>query len=34
MTLYDTIFVRRAVRKYDMAPLDEKTLGDIRKWID
>lgn len=34
MTLYETIFVRRAVRKYDMTPLDEKTLGEIRKWID
>lgn len=34
MTLYETIFVRRSVRKYDMTPLDEKTLDDIRKWID
>ncbi len=33
MTLYETIFKRRSVRKYDMTPLDEKTLDDIRAFI-
>ncbi len=33
MTLYETIFKRRSVRKYDMTPLDEKTLDDIREFI-
>ena len=34
MTLYETIFVRRSVRKYDMTPLDEKTLADIGAFLD
>ncbi len=33
MTLYETIFKRRSVRKYDRMPLDEKTLDDIRTFI-
>ncbi|QAA30535.1 nitroreductase family protein [Clostridium manihotivorum] len=31
---YETIFKRKSVRKYDMAPLDEKTLEDVKKFID
>ncbi len=33
MTLYEIIFKRRSVRKYDRTPLDEKTLNDIRAFI-
>ena len=33
MTLYETIFKRRAVRKYDMTSLDEKVLNDICEFI-
>ena len=34
MNLYETIFKRRAVRKYNMAPLDAQTLNDIRMVLD
>jgi len=34
MTLYETIFIRRAVRKYDMTPLDENTLSEIRAYLN
>ena len=34
MTLHDTIFSRRAVRKYDMAPLDASVIADIQSFID
>ena len=34
MTLYETIFLRRAVRKYDMAPLDASIITDIKNFID
>jgi nitroreductase len=34
MTLYETIFVRRSVRKYDKAPLDDETLRGIQKFLD
>jgi hypothetical protein len=33
-TLYETIFKRRAVRDYDMTPLDEETLAKIRAFIN
>ena len=32
--LYETIFKRRAVRKYDMTPLDTETLAAIRRLLD
>jgi len=32
--LYETIFKRRAVRKYNMMPLDVETLSLIRKLLD
>ena len=32
--LYEAIFKRRAVRKYDMTPLDAETLSAIRKLLD
>jgi hypothetical protein len=34
MTLYETIFLRRSVRKFDMTPLDEKLINDIRKVVE
>ena len=34
MTLYETIFLRRAVRKYNMAALDASVIADIRGFID
>ena len=34
MTLYDTIFIRRSVRKYDCTPLNAETLTDIQSVID
>ena len=34
MTLYETIFARRSVRKYDMTPLDDAALAEIRAFID
>jgi len=34
MTLYETIFTRRAVRSYDMTVLDSKALAEIRAFID
>ena len=34
MTLYETIFVRRAVRKYDDKPLDDKTLAELQAFLD
>ncbi|GHU82315.1 hypothetical protein FACS1894196_0450 [Clostridia bacterium] len=34
MTLYETIFVRRSVRKYDEAPVDGQTLQNIRQVLD
>jgi hypothetical protein len=34
MTLYETIFVRRSVRKYDKTPLDDETLRGIQKFLD
>jgi nitroreductase len=33
MTLYDTIFARRAVRKFDGSPLDAATIKSIEKFI-
>jgi nitroreductase len=30
---YDTMFKRKSVRKYDMSPLDDKTLNDIKSFI-
>lgn len=33
MTLYETIFTRRAVRKYDMTPLQSKIIEDITAFI-
>ena len=34
MTLYETIFTRRSVRKYDPTPLDESTLADINAFLN
>lgn len=34
MTLYETIFKRRSVRKYDMTPLDDATLSEIKAYVD
>ncbi|MDR0915942.1 MAG: nitroreductase [Oscillospiraceae bacterium] len=34
MELYDTIFTRRSVRKYDMTPLDGAALAEIRAFLD
>ena len=34
MTLYETIFVRRSVRAYDMTALDERQLAEIQAFID
>ncbi|MFP3156092.1 hypothetical protein LQZ18_17045 [Lachnospiraceae bacterium ZAX-1] len=34
MTLYDTIFARRAVRKFDKIPLDDEVLSDIQGFVD
>ena len=34
MTLYETIFVRRSVRKYDNNQLDEPALQEIKNYID
>lgn len=34
MTLYETIFARRSVRKYDMTPLDSGVLDDLRGFLD
>lgn len=31
--LYETIFTRRAVRKFDLTPLESSTLSDIEKFI-
>lgn len=33
MTLYETIFARRSVRKYDMTPLDDETLNLIKTFV-
>lgn len=33
MTLYETMFTRRSVRKYDPAPLDQETLSTILAYI-
>ncbi|MDR3072292.1 MAG: hypothetical protein LBU41_02245 [Clostridiales Family XIII bacterium] len=33
MTLYETIFVRRAVRKFDSSPLDTATIESVKKLI-
>ena len=33
MTLYDTISVRRSVRKFDEVPIDDSTLNDIQEFI-
>jgi len=34
MTLYETVFTRRAVRKYDAEPLNAKTLADIQTFLN
>lgn len=34
MTLYETIFVRRSARKYDMTPLDGAVLAELRAFLD
>ncbi|MDR1558428.1 MAG: hypothetical protein LBS84_01795 [Clostridiales bacterium] len=34
MTLYETIFTRRSVRKYDQTPLDGAALAEIQRLID
>ena len=34
MILYEAIFIRRAVRKYNAAPLDENTLSEIRMYLN
>ena len=34
MTLYETVFARRAVRKYAKEPLDEATLNDIQNRLN
>ena len=34
MTLYETIFTRRAVRKYEPVPLDDKTLAEIQDFLN
>ena len=34
MTLYETIFTRRSVRKYDLTALDAAVLADIQAVID
>jgi len=34
MTLFETIFTRRAVRKYDLTPLGGAVLADIRAFLD
>ena len=33
MTLYETIFVRRSVRKFDSSPLDTSVVENIKKFI-
>ncbi|MDR1355508.1 MAG: hypothetical protein LBJ43_04555 [Propionibacteriaceae bacterium] len=33
MTLYETIFARRSVRKYDEAPLDAQSLSAIQEYL-
>lgn len=33
MTLYETIFTRRSVRKYDKEPVDSSLIEDIKKFI-
>ena len=34
MTLYETIFVRRSARQYDMTPLDKAALSEIKQFLD
>jgi len=34
MTLYETIFARRSVRKYINSPLDNAALQEIKKYVD
>ncbi|MDR2657616.1 MAG: hypothetical protein LBB86_07310 [Oscillospiraceae bacterium] len=34
MTLYETIFARRSVRRYDKTPLDEAELSGIKTYLD
>jgi nitroreductase len=34
MTLYETIFARRSVRRYDETPLDAMTLSMIQEYLD
>ncbi len=31
---YEGIFKRKSIRKYDLEPIDEKTLGDISSYMD
>ena len=33
MTLHETIFTRRSVRKYDMTPLGAEVLDDVKKYL-
>jgi hypothetical protein len=33
MTLFETIFIRRSVRKFDMTPLGDEIIGAIEKFI-
>ncbi len=34
MTLYETIFKRRSVRKYETAPLDETAIDEIMQYVN
>lgn len=34
MTLYETLFMRRSVRKYNMTPTDGAVLADLRAFLD
>ncbi|MDR2655475.1 MAG: hypothetical protein LBC56_05290 [Oscillospiraceae bacterium] len=34
MTLYETIFARRSVRRYDKAPIDAAALNEIKGYVD
>jgi nitroreductase len=33
MTLYEAIFIRRSAKKYDMTPLDNQVLEDIKQYV-
>ncbi len=33
MTSYETIFIRRSAKKYDMTPLDNQVLENIKQYV-